>query len=67
VAIMSDLSFLLPLALAVALFVLVVVGIVAVLRISLARSIARSRAIGPMPVVASSEDAAGALRARDSV
>ena len=48
---MLDLSFLYPLALAAALFILVVVGIVVVLRLSLARSIARSHApAGPMPV-----------------
>ncbi len=64
---MSDLSFLFPLALAVALFVPVVVGIVAILRVSLARSIARSRPVGPLPIVVPAEDATAPLRARDSV
>lgn len=65
-AVMSDLSFLYPLVLAAALFVLVVVAIVAVLRLSLARSIARSQpSAGPMPVVVSADDTTP-MRAADA-
>ncbi len=64
-AVMSDLSFLYPLALAAVLFVLVVVAIVVVLRLSLARSIAQSNPpAGAMPVVAADDTAP--MRAADA-